>query len=84
MGGTKPLNFIYQEKGTQMNIDPTTESDNVGDQLRYASEALMKGASYVTDGGVVRIITSFRSGPTFTTKEGIPLFYREVQYNFKK
>ncbi|MDO5035361.1 MAG: DUF4827 family protein [Porphyromonas sp.] len=83
VGGTRPLNFIYHKDGIAMHIDPTTPSDNNQIQVQFGCEALLRALEYVSEGGEVRIITSFRTGPSMMTKEGIPLYYSVVRYEFK-
>lgn len=84
VGGTHPLNFTYIKGATAVKLDPTTPSDNMGEQVRYGCAAMIEALNYVTEGGEVRVITSFRNGPNMGLEKGIPMFYRVIHFTFKK
>lgn len=86
--GESPLTFVYRndlDSDYNIKIDPAPNS-TAGEikMSQFACNALMLPLEHVGIGGKVRLITSFREGPGFTSKEGIALYYEMIEYQKKK
>lgn len=84
-GGSQPLPFIYvKEYNSQypnLHMDPSAglEIEN----KRFLCRALLEAVNIAGMNSEVEIITSFRYGPSFTTKEGIPVVFSNVTFRPK-
>lgn len=87
-GGTSPLTFIYMDDINteyQVQIQPAPNSTEGERKMsQFACNALMLPLKHVGIGGKVKLITSFREGPNFTSEQGVALYYDIIEYQLKK
>lgn len=82
-GGTHPMKFIYQDNRELLIADPQA-SENEAINNSFLCGALVYGLSFLGDGAIIQMVTTFREGPSFTTEEGIPLYFERIEYKFVK
>lgn len=82
-GGTHPMRFIYQENRELLTPDPQA-SENESMNNKFLCAAILHSLKDLGNGAEIQMITTFREGPSFTTEEGIPLYFERIKYQFVK
>lgn len=77
-----PLPFIYF-KGADKPIQDPQAPILEQNYSNYLCSAMMDAIEYAGIGGKVRMIVSFRNGPTFATNDGIAIFFDNMTFNKK-
>lgn len=81
-GGTYPLPFTYV-KGNESPSSTSNASIIENNLSSFLCNAMMDAINLVGINGRVKMVVSFRHGPSFTTKEGIALYFEEMTF-YKK
>ncbi len=81
-GGTFPLPFVYDPKSEVPILSPKADPNEKGNESLLCM-ALLEAAKHVGDGAKLQIISSFRFGPAVLSREGIPLFFEMVHFEYK-
>ena len=80
--GTFPLPFVYNENNEVLVLSPKADPNERNNQSLLCI-ALVEAAKHVGDGAELQIITSFRYGPAALSREGIPLFFDIVHFEYR-
>lgn len=85
-GGSQPLPFIYVKEynavSPNLHLDPGAVLETENKSL--LCRALIEAVKIAGLNSQVEIITSFRSGPLFTSTDGIPVIFTHVTYQPKR
>lgn len=81
-GGSYPLPFTYV-KGSDSPMSTSNASVNETNLSNFLCTAMMDAINLVGINGKVRMIVSFRHGPSFTTKEGVALYFEDMTFTKK-
>lgn len=77
-----PLPFIYMKGSDKPILDP--QAPVLEQQYsNYLCSAMIDAIEYVGIGGKVKMIVSFRNGPTFATKDGIAIYFDNMTFTKK-
>lgn len=82
-GGTPPLSFVYNDAKEIITPDPKASKDEQS-IFQLSCSAMQEAMKYVGDNSEVQLITTFREGPSFANRNGLPVFFERLTFRFKK